>query len=38
MCRQLEIAESTRHLWRNQYDGMRAYEAQKLEELAEGNL
>ncbi len=38
VCRHLEIAESTWHRWVAQYGGMKANDAKKLKELAEGNF
>ena len=35
--RHLEITESTWHRWRNQYGGMKAYDAKKLKELEKEN-
>ena len=33
VCRQLEIAESTWHRWRNQFGGMKVNDAKRLKEL-----
>lgn len=33
VCRKLEVAEATFHRWREQYGGMKAQEARRLEEL-----
>ena len=35
--RHLQITESTRHRWRNQYGGMKADDAKKLKELEKEN-
>ena len=37
VCRQSEIAESTRHRWLAQYGGMKANEAKRLKELEAEN-
>ena len=37
VCRQLEITESTWHRWRNQYGGMKANDAKRLNELENEN-
>jgi putative transposase len=37
VARHLEITESTRHRWRNQYGGMKADDAKRLRELEKGN-
>ncbi len=38
VCRHLQIAESTWHRWVAQYGGMKASDAKRLKELAEGNF
>lgn len=37
VCRHLEITQSTRHRWRNQYGDMRANDAKRLKELGKEN-
>lgn len=37
VCRQLEIAESTWHRWKNQFGGMKANDAKRLKELETEN-
>jgi putative transposase len=37
VCRELEVTESTYHRWRNQYGGMKAYDAKRLKELEREN-
>jgi transposase-like protein len=38
VCRQLEITQSTWHRWRNQYGGMKANDAKRLNELEKENV
>jgi len=37
VCRRLEISEQTFHRWRNQYGGMQASDAKRLEDLEQEN-
>lgn len=37
VCQALEVSEQTFHRWRNQYGGMKASEAKRLQELEEEN-
>ena len=37
VCRALEILESSFHRWRNQYGGMKADDAYRLQDLENGN-